>query len=205
MKRLLKCFLYCVAVVLVAPLAIPERLARKLTGRDFFFEFQSELLALVPGKTGQFIRNAYYFLTLRRCPLHCTLLAGMMFTHSDAEVGKCVYIGAYCVIGTATLGDYTMLADHVQILSGKSQHGHALPEVPFQFQPRCYNRVTVGRNVWLGAGSIVMADVGEDSIIGAGSVVTKPIPSKSVAAGNPARVIRATYPAEKPTGADAPA
>jgi serine acetyltransferase len=36
-----------------------------------------------------------------------------------------------------------------------------------------------------------MADVGRDSIIGAGAVVTSPIPDRVVAAGVPARVIRA--------------
>jgi len=35
-----------------------------------------------------------------------------------------------------------------------------------------------------------MADVGEGATVGAGSVVTRPIPARSVAAGNPARVIR---------------
>ena len=56
-----------------------------------------------------------------------------------------------------------------------------------------YNRpVHIGDNVWIGAGAIILpgVTVGENSVIGAGSVVTKDIPAKSVAVGNPCRVIR---------------
>ena len=52
--------------------------------------------------------------------------------------------------------------------------------------------ITVGDNVWFGAGVIVMPGVtiGDRSVIGAGSIVTKDIPSDVVAAGNPCRVLR---------------
>jgi acetyltransferase-like isoleucine patch superfamily enzyme len=47
-------------------------------------------------------------------------------------------------------------------------------------------------NVWLGSRVIVLRGVtiGEGSVVGAGSVVTRDIPPRSLAAGNPARVIR---------------
>jgi maltose O-acetyltransferase len=53
-------------------------------------------------------------------------------------------------------------------------------------------RVRIGDRVFLGAGVIVLPGVtiGDDVIVGAGSVVTKDIPPRTVAAGNPARVIR---------------
>ena len=52
--------------------------------------------------------------------------------------------------------------------------------------------ITLGRNVWIGGGAIVLPGVhiGDNSVIGAGSVVTGDIPPNCVAAGNPARVIR---------------
>ena len=52
--------------------------------------------------------------------------------------------------------------------------------------------VTIGDNVWIGGGAIVLPGVhiGSGSVIGAGSVVTKDIPAMSLAAGNPCRVIR---------------
>ena len=52
--------------------------------------------------------------------------------------------------------------------------------------------ITVGDDVWIGAGVHVMPGVtiGSDVVIGGGSVVVKDIPSHSVAVGNPCRVIR---------------
>lgn len=52
--------------------------------------------------------------------------------------------------------------------------------------------ITVGNNVWFGAGVQVMPGVtiGDNVVIGGGSIVVKDIPSNSVAVGNPCRVIR---------------
>ena len=52
--------------------------------------------------------------------------------------------------------------------------------------------ITIGNNVWLGAGVVVMpgVNIGDNSVIGAGSVVTKDIPANVVAVGNPCRVMR---------------
>lgn len=52
-------------------------------------------------------------------------------------------------------------------------------------------KVTIGDNVFLGAGCVILKGVtiGSNVIVGAGSIVTKDIPPDSVAAGNPARVI----------------
>ena len=52
--------------------------------------------------------------------------------------------------------------------------------------------ITVGDNVWFGAGVQVMPGVtiGSNVVIGSGSIVTKDIPSNCVAVGNPCRVLR---------------
>ena len=52
--------------------------------------------------------------------------------------------------------------------------------------------VTIGNSVWIGGGVTVVPGVtiGDRVVIGAGSVVTRDIPSDTVAAGNPARVIK---------------
>lgn len=52
--------------------------------------------------------------------------------------------------------------------------------------------ITIGKNVFIGARSIIMKGVtiGEGAVIGAGSVVTKDVPANAIAAGNPARVVK---------------
>ncbi len=52
--------------------------------------------------------------------------------------------------------------------------------------------VEIGNNVFIGTDVIILKGVhiGNGAVIGAGSVVTKDIPSRAIAAGNPARVIR---------------
>ena len=52
--------------------------------------------------------------------------------------------------------------------------------------------ITIGNNVWIGAGVNVMpgVSIGDNSVIGAGSVVTRDVPGNVVAAGVPCRVIR---------------
>lgn len=52
--------------------------------------------------------------------------------------------------------------------------------------------ITVGNNVWIGAGTTVLPGVtiGDNAVIGAGSVVNRDIPSGVIAAGNPCSVIR---------------
>ncbi len=192
MKRFFKNIVYGIATLAVLPLAGFELLARRMTGRDVWFYTQGQLLSLVPGKIGYFLRNAYYHLTLQRCPLHCFFDFGTIFTHSETEVGDAAAIGMHCVIGLATIGDYVMLGEGVHILSGNAQHGTDDPVLPYQEQPGKLTRILIGRNAWIGAGSMLTADVGSNCVVGAGSVVQRAIPDDMVALGNPARPIRKT-------------
>lgn len=52
--------------------------------------------------------------------------------------------------------------------------------------------VVIGDNVWIGTRVIILPGVtiGDHAVIGAGAVVTKDVPARSIAAGNPARIIR---------------
>lgn len=52
--------------------------------------------------------------------------------------------------------------------------------------------VTIGNNVWIGAGVTVLADVtiGDNTVIGAGSLVNKDLPADVIAVGTPCKVLR---------------
>ena len=62
--------------------------------------------------------------------------------------------------------------------------------------------ITIGDDCWIGGGTVICPGVtiGNRCIIGAGSVVVKDIPDDSVAAGNPARIIRRTPIKDKTAG-----
>ena len=52
--------------------------------------------------------------------------------------------------------------------------------------------ITIEDDVWIGAGSVITAGVtiGRGAIIASGAVVTKDIPTKAIAAGVPAKIIK---------------
>jgi acetyltransferase-like isoleucine patch superfamily enzyme len=94
------------------------------------------------------------------------------------------------IIGPVNIGDYVMLAQNI-VISGLN-HGYEDISLPPRMQKVVTKQINIEDNVWVGANSVITAGVtiGKHAIIGAGSVVTKDIPSYSVAAGNPARVIK---------------
>lgn len=83
-----------------------------------------------------------------------------------------------------SIGDNVTLAPRVHILA------HDASTYIFLGKTRAAN-VTIGNNVFVGAGSILLpgVHVGNNVIIGAGSIVTKDIHDNSVAVGNPAKVV----------------
>jgi virginiamycin A acetyltransferase len=148
------------------------------------FALFSQLLAIVPGLPGDYLRSAYYKLTLRRCSIDTRISFGTYFVRRESAVGKLVSIGSYCVVGGATIGPETQIGSHVLIPGGRHQHSR---DASGNLSETKYAQITIGNKCWIGDGSILMADIGEGSTIGAGAVVTKPIPSGVVAVGNPAR------------------
>lgn len=174
-----------IALVLMFPVAALTGFGRTET----MFQLCAQGVALIPGKPGDYLRAAYYFLTLRQATLSIRISFGSFFAHSSATVGEGVYIGAYCVLGKCSIGDRTQIASQVQILSGARQHVRNEAGQLLGAEEGVFASVRVGQDCSLGASAIVMADVGTGTTVGAGAVVTRPIPSNVVAVGNPARVL----------------
>lgn len=106
-------------------------------------------------------------------------------------VGDDCSINAYAVVrGKITIGNYTRIGGQAHILG----FNHVADDVtrPIHQQGIMAKGITIGDDVWIGSGCIILdgVTIGSHSIIGAGAVVTKDIPEYSVAVGNPARVIR---------------
>jgi acetyltransferase-like isoleucine patch superfamily enzyme len=148
----------------------------------------AQALALAPGLAGSYLRCAFYRLTLRECSPDVTIWLGTYFSDREARVGRNVSIGSYCVIGRCAIGEGTQISSNVQITSGRHEHRR---NEQGGFTEGAATGVSVGPYCWIGASATVMASIGARATIGAGSVVVKDIPAGSVAAGNPARIIRA--------------
>ncbi|MBU0982881.1 MAG: acyltransferase [candidate division Zixibacteria bacterium] len=96
----------------------------------------------------------------------------------------------YTSVGQVDIGDDTVIANYVSILSGGRQHNFDDPEKPIFSFNEGFSEVSIGTNCFIGEKTTVMANIGDKCIVGAGSVVVKDIPEYSVAVGNPARVVK---------------
>jgi len=188
LKLLLKGFVYSIFLVLAFPLALLSVFGRI----EPIFVMGAQCCSLIPGLPGDYLRIAYYRLTLEECSLDSRIQFGSFFAHPQAKVGRNVYIGSYCILGRTRIGDRTQIASSVQILSGGRQHPRGPDGRILGAEHGTFETVAIGSDCWIGAAVIVMAEVGKGSTIGAGSVVVQPIPAGSVAVGSPARVIRTT-------------
>lgn len=114
--------------------------------------------------------------------------------------------GAEIIIGDDTGLSGTTVCAAISVIIGRGcLFGSDVMVVDTDFHPlapegRRYAKVgtasspvRIGDNVFLGARALVLKGVtiGDNTVVGAGSVVTRNLPSNSIAAGNPARVVGA--------------
>lgn len=121
------------------------------------------------------------------------------------DYGNNIFIGENCEINMncifldcnkITIGNNCGIAPGVQILTvyhpTNARERISKNEQGFAFWKTQSKPVTIGDDVWIGAGSIIMpgVEIGNNVVIGAGSVVTKSIPDNVIAVGNPCKIIR---------------
>jgi acetyltransferase-like isoleucine patch superfamily enzyme len=188
MKQALKTVLHGISLALALP-------AAALAGFGRFpatFTIGAHAYAQAPGIVGDYLRIAYYKLTLKQCSLHSRISFGSFFAHSDAVLGRGVYIGSYCILGRCSIGDRTQIASQVQVMSGRRQHSRdASGQITGSAEGE-FELIEIGSDCWIGASSLIMAAIGNGTTIGAGAVVVQPIGAGVVAVGNPARVVKET-------------
>jgi maltose O-acetyltransferase len=87
-----------------------------------------------------------------------------------------------------TIGDDVQMGPNVQLLTPT----HPTDPEERRTGVEAAGPITIGDNVWLGGGAIVLANVtiGDHTVVGAGAVVTQDLPASVVVVGNPGRVIR---------------
>src|SRR5574344_1562051 len=109
--------------------------------------------------------------------------------------GRHIKMGDYCYVnvncsfiddGEIEIGDHTEFGPGVILVTV----GHPIDP---EHRPLMYaEKVSIGKNVWIGASTTILPGVtiGDNSVIGAGSLVTKDIPANVIAYGSPCQVIR---------------
>ena len=109
----------------------------------------------------------------------------------DVVIGDRTRIGlSNTIIGPVKIGDDVRLAQNV-VLSGLN-HNYDKIDSPIHAQGVSTKPIIIEDESWIGANVVIVpgVTVGKHSIVAAGSVVTKNIPEYSVAAGNPARILK---------------
>jgi maltose O-acetyltransferase len=117
-------------------------------------------------------------------PFHCDY-------GSNIHLGEKVFFNFGCVVLDVCeirIGSFTLFGPAVQIYAATHPMNAQLRRKVELGKP-----VTIGSDVWVGGGAVICPGVtiGDRAVIGAGSVVTRDVPDGVVAAGNPARVLRA--------------
>ena len=117
-----------------------------------------------------------------RPPFHCDY-------GFNIRLGAGAFLNFNCVIldiVEVTIGDDAQIGPGVQILAADHPRDPALRAQLLEFG----RPVTIGSNVWIGSGAIILpgVSIGDDAVVGAGSVVTRDVPPGATVVGNPARV-----------------
>jgi len=109
----------------------------------------------------------------------------------NIEVGENFYANFSCTIldvNRVIIGDNVMFGPNVQVYTAT----HPLDPEERIKGLESSKPITIGDNVWIGGGAIILPGVtiGKNTTIGAGSVVTKDIPENVFAGGNPCKIIK---------------
>lgn len=152
------------------------------------------------------LQEAYNATSERQADLRAGLLAELLGACGEGVVirppihldyGRNLHIGAGAFVNynlvaldvaRITIGADCQIATNVQLLTA----WHPVEPGPRRAKWEAATPITIGDNVWLGGGVIVLPGVtiGDDTVVGSGAVVTKDLPAGVVAVGNPARVVR---------------
>lgn len=137
---------------------------------------------------------------------NCEVLGSLLsMENGKIEIGNYTEIRASSFVGSVEsikIGSYVIISNNVRIFDNNNH-----PTEPETRKEMCKNGfygeawrwthsehkpVIIEDNVWIGEKSTILKGVtiGEGAVIGCNSVVTKDIPPYSLAAGNPAKVVK---------------
>jgi acetyltransferase-like isoleucine patch superfamily enzyme len=189
-KGAIKAAFSLLCTLIVLPVFASYYVLGLVTDRDGLFAGYAQLMSLIPGKIGSYLRNSFYRLTMNQCDEGVVISFGTLFSQRDTDIGTGTYIGPQCNFGSCAVGKDCLIGSGVHILSGKRQHAIGDLDTPIREQGGELTKVKIGDDCWIGNGAIIMADVGSQCVIAAGAVVVDAVEDRTIVGGNPAQLIR---------------
>src|SRR5262245_35297993 len=187
------------------PESLISRIGRKLASSSFLRTYLADAAAATytshGGKLtlGAFIDSKYAEIV----PEGKNIIGKWTKISGSLSIGYASTIGSNCQLmgGTISIGRYCQFGPSVAVYAMNHPFTHLTSYVNQalfegrlkQFQHR--GRVSIGHDVWLGHGAIILPEVtiGNGAIVGAGAVVTRDVPEFTVVAGNPARILKKRF------------
>jgi phosphonate metabolism protein (transferase hexapeptide repeat family) len=150
---------------------------------------------------------------IRESKLGAWTAVGARTSIAESSMGDYSYVVNDCSIMNTAIGKFCSIAAQTRINPGNhpldrvALHHFTYRSKSYQLGPdddqeffdwRRAHNVTIGNDVWIGHGAVILPGVriGTGAAIGAGAVVSKNIPDFAVAVGVPARAIRYRFPEE---------
>jgi acetyltransferase-like isoleucine patch superfamily enzyme len=174
--------------VLLAGSALLAMVPRGLVG------LVATLVRPLPTRLGVGIRYALLRRLAKRCGDCVAISEGVyLFRMEHAEFGDNVSVHPMCYLdatGGLAIGNDVSIAHGASILT--TEHDYAAPGVATRDAPVTCAAVTIGDDVWIGAGARILAGVriGDHAVVGAGAVVTRDVPARQIVGGVPARALK---------------
>ncbi|MFQ0978539.1 CatB-related O-acetyltransferase [Vibrio campbellii] len=119
----------------------------------------------------------------------------------NSNIGRYSYVSPFSILIDADVGRYCSIGPGSKI--GLGIHDLSCfstsPYIKTTEHNGDFQRVTLGHDVWVGAGCLIMGGltIGTGAVIGAGAVVTKSVQPYEIVVGNPAKPIRKRFSDEK--------
>ncbi|MCK5760239.1 MAG: acyltransferase [Candidatus Delongbacteria bacterium] len=114
-------------------------------------------------------------------------LEGSIEIENNSTINQFSILRAY---GDIKIGNGVRIGPNVQIMA--MNHRFDNPDKYIYEQGLKGKGISIGNNVWIGGGVIILdgISIGSNCVIGAGTVVTKSVPNNSLVIGNPGKVIK---------------
>ncbi len=157
-------------------------------------DYLYELVRNMPGRLGFLLRKRILHKRFKKAGVNLRIHKGCRIINIEKlEAGDNVHFGVDSYIqagGGITIGDFTEMGPGTKIWS--QTHIYDDPEMQLEGAGYEYNKVRIGKNVWIGANAFIMPGVVIDDgcvVSACASVGVKKWPANSIIAGNPARKI----------------